>query len=280
MLLEIGVADAYGGCFEGGDLGHIIEHNDLLKYHDEEPGLVKAGCYTDDTQMSIAVAEAMLDGIPWTKENLADKFVEVFKRDVRRGYTGFFFMTLLHSKDGAEMLSKIGGGSDKSGAAMRSGVLGLLPTESEVIEHSIIQAKVTHDSPIGIDSSNLAALMVHFFEFEKGGKKDLAQYLRGFTEFPLLDGTTWMPGQRIRVYAWDCIESAIWAIEKHDSLADILQQVVQWSGDVDTAATIAIAAASRSKEIKQNLPQALIDGLENKAYGRDYLMELDKRLGL
>jgi ADP-ribosyl-[dinitrogen reductase] hydrolase len=281
MLLEIAIFDAYGACFEGSDLGHIIENNDVKWYHNEEPGLVKPGAYTDDTQMSIAVAEALLDGIPWTKEALADKFVETFHRDVRRGYTGYFFMTLLHSKNGAEMLSKIDGKSEKSGAAMRSGVLGLLPDVKDVVEYATIQAQVTHDCQVGIDSSILAALMVHYFEFCKGEKKDLSAYLRNFTKLPLLEKSNpdcWQPGKRIRSYAWDCIESAVCAIEKHDSLRDILHQIVQWSGDVDTAAAIAAAAACRSEEIQNDLPQRLYDDLENGQYGRDYLIALDERL--
>ena len=281
MLLEIAIGDAYGACFEGSDLGHIVECNDLEKYHNEQPGLVKAGAYTDDTQMSIAIAEQLLDGGPWTHDALADKFVEVFQRDIRRGYTGYFFMTLLHSKTGAEMLSKIDGASEKSGAAMRAGVLGLIRNEQVVREYAAIQAKVTHNSQVGIDSAVLAALMVHYFEFSKGDKKDLSAYLRKFTTIPLLeknDPDCWRLGKRIRSYAWDCIESAIYAIENHNSLRDILYQIAQWSGDVDTAAAIAMAAACRCKEIKQDLPQRLYDDLENGKYGRDYLVSLDERL--
>jgi hypothetical protein len=36
--------------------------------------------------------------------------------------------------------------------------------------------------------------------------------------------------------------------------------------------------ASFCKEIKQDIPQCLIDGLENGTYGKDYIIELDKQL--
>lgn len=277
MLVEVGVADAYGACFEGADLNHILSNNDMLKYHDEEIGLVKPGNYTDDTQMMIAIAEAVIDkNFVWNSINLADKFVEVFVRDPRRGYTNFMFLALTNAKTGLDLLDAIGGNSDKSGAAMRVAPIGLKENIDEVKNLATIQAKVTHDSKIGIDSSLAAALMVHYFEYDLGDKKDLSKWLKNQD----LDAKTggWVPGNRIRAYAWDCIESAVCAIERKESLHDILWQIVQWSGDVDTASTIAIAAASRSKEIIQNLPQVLFDGLENGPYGRDYLLYLDGKL--
>lgn len=41
---------------------------------------------TDDTQMSLAIAEAIVSREPWTPELLAAKFVKAFKRDRRVGY--------------------------------------------------------------------------------------------------------------------------------------------------------------------------------------------------
>jgi len=53
---------------------------------------------------------------------------------------------------------------------------------------------------------------------------------------------------------------------------------IDFSGDVDTVATIALGASSCSKEVEPDIPQHLIDGLENAAYGRDYIMALDSQL--
>ena len=47
---------------------------------------------------------------------------------------------------------------------------------------------------------------------------------------------------------------------------------------MDTVAAVAMAAASGSTEIAQNLPRHLIDGLENAMYGREYVVELDEKL--
>jgi hypothetical protein len=53
---------------------------------------------------------------------------------------------------------------------------------------------------------------------------------------------------------------------------------VSYTGDVDTVAAIALAAGSCSREVSQDLPEVLTEGLENGKYGREYLIELDRRL--
>lgn len=302
MMLEIAVGDAYGACFEGCDRKFVERNNDLtytnhprkLRKHPEEyqPSLVPPGGYTDDTQMAIAIAEAMLDDDePWDKVSLADRFVEVFHRDERRGYTPYFLHVLLNSRDGEELLSKIDGKSTKSGGAMRAGPIGLYPSFREVIQKAQIQASVTHDSWLGKNSAVGAALMTHYFYYNLGPKDQLSEWLREqyfgdslHTPEPFqVDGEVvecWSPdaGRKVRVHAWDCLEAAIYAIESHDSLSKILWQTVQYTGDVDTVAAIAPGPASLCEEIDQDLPEDLVGNLEDRRYGKRYLQLLDSEL--
>ena len=96
MLVELACADAFGACFEGLDKELIEKHNEL-KYLTlrDLPSLVPAGSYTDDTQMTIAIAEEML-GSEWTTIGLANRFVDCFQRDQRRGYTTAFLLILMN----------------------------------------------------------------------------------------------------------------------------------------------------------------------------------------
>ena len=50
------------------------------------------------------------------------------------------------------------------------------------------------------------------------------------------------------------------------------------TGDVDTVAAIAVAAASTSAAFAKNLPQALANNLERAPYGYDYLRVMDATL--
>ena len=66
--------------------------------------------------------------------NLARRFVEAFRRDPREGYAGGFYAFLQEVTSGDEFLQRIRPDSDKSGAAMRAGPLGVFPTIGEVVE--------------------------------------------------------------------------------------------------------------------------------------------------
>ena len=82
MLLELAVGDAYGAGFEYAPADFIAAHNTLRGYvqHPTHGG-VHPGAYTDDTQMTLAIAELLAAGTAWNAKALADKFVEVFQRD-------------------------------------------------------------------------------------------------------------------------------------------------------------------------------------------------------
>ncbi len=58
MLLELAIGDAYGAGFEYAD--EMIACNDLSRYLKHPRHNIQPGCYTDDTQMSIAIAETLV----------------------------------------------------------------------------------------------------------------------------------------------------------------------------------------------------------------------------
>ena len=88
MLLELAIGDAYGAGFEFVDQQTIELYNNLNGYIQHPRHDIPPGCYTDDTQMSLAIAEAIVSREPWTPELLATKFVAAFHRDRRFGYAG------------------------------------------------------------------------------------------------------------------------------------------------------------------------------------------------
>jgi len=53
---------------------------------------------------------------------------------------------------------------------------------------------------------------------------------------------------------------------------------VAFTGDVDTVATIALAAGSCAEDLPADLPDALLAGLESGPFGRPYLAAQDARL--
>src|SRR5690349_16721794 len=150
MLLEIAVGDAYGAGMEYVDPDFTREHNHLRSYVAHPRHAIAPGAYTDDTQMTLALAEAIVERAPWTREELADRFVAVFRRDPRVGYSQRFHDLLVTLRDGADLLERIQPHSDKSGAAMRAVPLGVYPSIDEVVARCSLQAAITHDTPDGV----------------------------------------------------------------------------------------------------------------------------------
>lgn len=64
------------------------------------------------------------------------------------------------------------------------------------------------------------------------------------------------------------------------SIYDILPAFsrIVYTGDVGTVASIALAAASHSAEIRQDLPESLRPNLEDDPYGRQYIESMDVQL--
>ncbi|MBP2478448.1 ADP-ribosylglycohydrolase [Crossiella equi] len=276
MLVELAIGDAYGAGFEYSPPEFVHAHNTLDGYaqHPRHLGL-RPGSYTDDTQMTLAVAEVLVSEVDWTREHLAEAFVRVFKRDPRPGYAAGFFGVLELVRDGAELLRALRPHSDKSGAAMRAAPLGLLPTVADVLHHNDVQARITHDTPLGVSAAHAAALAVHYCHHQLGPVAEVGRWISGQLQDPRWaqpwTGKVGSPG-------WHSVRAALTALAGTRSLRGLLRACVDFTGDVDTVATVALAAASRSAEYHHDLPPVLVDGLEDGEFGRGYLRELDGRL--
>ena len=110
MLLGIAIGDAFGAGYEFAYKTRAeYQQVDLSRYSaNPNPNFRhQAGMYTDDTQMSIAIAELLADDLPFTSENLAEYFLNAYKRDPKVGYAKGFqaFLDSISTKE--EFVSKI-----------------------------------------------------------------------------------------------------------------------------------------------------------------------------
>jgi ADP-ribosyl-[dinitrogen reductase] hydrolase len=272
MLLELAVGDAYSAGFEYAP--EMAPHNDLSGYVRHPRHRIIPGAYTDDTQMSLAIAEIIVSGADWTPLNLASAFVVAFKRDPREGYAGGFFDFLHHVRDGEQFLAEIHGESDKSGAAMRAAPIGVYPTIAKVAERARVQAALTHNTPDGISAAIAAALMSHYCLYRLGHKANLGAFLEAHV--PGEWSVPW--AGKVKSKGWMSVRAAVTALTASERMSDLLRRCVDFTGDVDTVAAIALAAGSCCAEIEQDLPAHLLYGLEDSAFGRTYIAGLDTRL--
>ncbi len=266
MIIHGAIGDTYGAAFEFASRSFIEKENTLTRYITEK--------YTDDTQMAIGVAELILENQEWTSINIANKFVEVFQRDFRKGYARRFSQLMTEVKDGQELLNRIIPKSERNGAAMRAYPIGIFENEKKVLAKAKLQGEVTHQTKKAIDAAEAIALMSHYFIYQKGNKKQLLEYLAD------VQGRVWKPNWygEVRIDGEETVEAVLYVLEKTKTLKEALQKSIHLGGDTDTVASLALAIGSLTEEFENDLPQWMYDDLENEKFGKDYMMNLDTQL--
>ena len=272
ILTFTAIGDAYGLYFENAPKEIVRSRNNLAGYFTHS----RSGRYSDDTQMSLAVAETVLKyGAGATARDFAASFVAAFQRDQRETYAGGFYRFLLTVVDADDFLSRIRNTSDKSGGAMRAGPCGLFADVEVVKSVAARQASVTHNTPAGIAAAQTAALMVHYSLYGPGPRRDLPDFLDSH-----VGGYSWSRPHKGPVGAKGCdsVRAALTALLRSHDVAELLVNCVNFTGDVDTVAAIAMAAAACTDDIVRDIPAPLWEGLENGRFGRDSLIRLDSDL--
>lgn len=291
MLVRIAQADAYAMAVE---YVKPREHPQLFadalsfdRYLQHPTHSLKPGMYTDDTQMSIAVAETLLehDVDKLTKEHFAESFFRCFKRDQRDGYSRGFQKILETSSSWQDMVSKLNADSDKNGAAMRAVPIGVLKDPKDVVRVAKMQAQVTHDTPGGRDSAVLIALQSHYSLYEDGDFEDFRDWGEMHFWTPSTWRRKWHGGVGLkntdlyRAGIGMCTAHAVdTLLQQEKSLMSIMQQVIEWGGDTDSVAAIAWGIAS-SRHQDEILPEFFDWGLETgRKYGLAFLRHLGEKL--
>ena len=274
MLVQGAVGDAFGAGFEYVREDAFRAQARSMKYmqHPRHLGL-KPGMYTDDIQMSLALAEHMVENRPWTREAVAESFVSTFHRDPRDGYARGFqkFLESVHS--GEEFLERIKPHSDKSGAAMRAAPLGWIDDVDLLKERCELQARLTHDTPDGVAAALAVSLTAHFFIYHYDEPMGdafvfLEKHIPGYDFRGEVRGPVGPKGLQI-------VQAALFHVHDNEFVEPLLLSIMEEGGDTDTVACIAMSLAAHCLDYDPTIPEELYFGLENGPYGRDYLQKID-----
>lgn len=304
MLLRIAQADAFAAAVEYVDqqrhpeLLAAVRRFDAYHQHPTHRKL-RPGMYTDDAQMSIAVAEvllreagAQLDGwgtILTTPYVWYDAFYSAFHRDPRDGYSRGFQELLESCRTPAELQARLVPDSNKNGAAMRSVPLGVLPDPMQVVLAAATQANTTHDTTGGREAAIAVALMSHFSLYDPRGFSDVlgwgVQHCPAFEYFrvpwsgPVTGGWKTKDSTGLGVGL-----NTAWAVHtllsRETTLRGIMDRLIGWGGDTDSVAAIAWGIASARCQ-GEALPEFLERDLESRGnlrYGPAFLRDLGTRL--
>ncbi|WP_375605447.1 ADP-ribosylglycohydrolase family protein [Flavobacterium davisii] len=274
MILQAAIGDAYGAGFEFQKQEFIDDTNDVTAYYPHGLYSEIYKRYTDDTQMAIAITELVLEDLDWTEERVAQKFVEVFHRDKRKGYSDRVYNALDQSNNGNEFMSNLTFQSSGNGSAMRAYPIGFVKDISMLLKCCEIQAKTSHNTIEGIQCAKRIALAVHFYRYGLDGKYDLIEFINT----TLNEQETYEIIAPIDMHGYPTTKAVIKLVSEATSMHQCLQEGISYGGDTDTVAALCMAILSQKTNCEKSLPAFLYDELENGLYGKEFLMNLDNKL--
>jgi ADP-ribosyl-[dinitrogen reductase] hydrolase len=274
MILEAAIGDAYGAGFEFRELDFIIKNNSLTEYHKHGLYTEIYKRYTDDTQMAIAISELLLEEENWNEIKVANKFVEVFHRDKRRGYSNRVYDALDASRNGKDFIKIINNGSNGNGSAMRAYSIGHLKNIEQLLEFCEIQAKTSHNTIEGISCAKRVALAVHYFKYNLDKQSTLIEFINE----TLKEKEVYKITSPIDMHGYPTTQSVIKIVSEATSMRQCLKKSIDYGGDTDTVAALCMAILSQKEGCDKLLPTFLYEELENDKYGKNFLIKLDSEL--
>lgn len=290
-LLGLAVGDALGGRFEAQSAEHLRQRfsgvESLINYVADEIW------YTDDTQMTIALAEVLADHGEILEQPLCAAFVANYVPS--RGYGRGARMVIEAMEEGEDyqaVASKhFPGGSYGNGAAMRVAPVGLFfhDDEAMLLEQARQSALPTHVHPLGIEGAQLIATAVAYVTRSDEFKRDeffrllishcqSEEYREKLATAAKIESTEQLAGLGNGIEALESVPTAIASFAlSPESYAETIGNVILLGGDTDTLAAMAGAISGAYLGVEA-IPKRLLDRLEESPKGKAYLRNLASRL--
>ena len=213
------------GAIAGDIIGSVYEHHQIKT---KDFPLFHPQCrFTDDTVLTVAIAEAILSGRPYL-----ESVREIGRRYPGAGYGGAFIQWL-HSDDPRPYQSW------GNGSAMRVSPVGFAFTsEDEVLRQAKMTAEISHNHPEGIKGAQATALTV-FLARTGIGKEQIRSRIAkefGYNMNRTVDDIR--PAYSFDVSCQRTVPEAIIAFLDSDSYEDAIRNAISLGGDSDTLACI------------------------------------------
>lgn len=289
MLIQLAIGDAYALGWEFAPEQKAA--NNLTAYCQNPKHLeLKPGRYSDDTMRAIANASVVLSGpVRWfDPAAYVEAYQWAYSADPRPGWSHSFEAHLkAHCDSSPVTFMKVLRRRATNGAVMGVAPLGYLPDEASVRLATNMQCIATHHGA-ACSSAQAIALAAHYLIAHKGSRSDLLEYLREEVDWEspeeasrILGPGTVVP--RADMPAWTIAAGALFVLtdDTFTGLADRLAWIVEQGrlgpADTDSLGAVTMALASCAQDIADDLPQSLVEGLED-AQKRHEIVSLDKRL--
>ena len=255
------------GAILGDMIGSPYEF-DMGNKSKEFPLFSERSTYTDDTVMTLAVAEAFLDDdITMDENTIRQRLIESMhkygKLFPNAGYGGRFAMWLF--LEGNEPYNSWGNGS-----AMRISSVAWLFNDLEMVRHTArLSAAVTHNHPEGIKGAEATASAI--FQARTGkSKAEIKAYVEETFGYDLSRTCDEIrPNYHHVESCQETVPEAIIAFLEGESFEDVIRTAVSLGGDCDTLTCIAGSIAEGfygvpeelKRECRSRLPKQLLEVL-------------------
>ncbi len=209
--------DMIGSVYEGSP----IKRTDFPLFHPH-------CCFTDDTVLTVAVADCIMSG-----KSLTTKFHEYFHAYPHAGYGGTFIQWAFHRQ--SEPYNSWGNGS-----AMRVSPVGFAyDSLDEVLDQAKHSAEVTHNHPEGIRGAQATAAAIFWARTRKDKEslRSSLEYRFGYDLGQRLQDIR--PGYTFDISCQGSVPQSIIAFLESRTYEEAVRNAISLGGDADTMACIA-----------------------------------------
>lgn len=214
------------GAITGDVIGSVYEFIDT-KPEMDFPLFNKESFFTDDTVLTVALAESILIGIPYQ-----DKLQEYYKRYPDAGY-GSMFHQWARSKSPKPY------NSWGNGSAMRVSPIGWAYNDLEtVLQKAKESAEVTHNHPEGIKGAQATAASI-FLARDGNSKNQIKKFVEKNFNYKLdFDLEDLRNNYRFNESCQETVPQAIYTFLVSDNFEDSIRKAIYIGGDSDTLSCI------------------------------------------
>lgn len=236
------------GALIGDTIGSVYEFHNIKTT--EFPLFSTKSTFTDDSVMTMAVAEWLLKGKERTMDDLEEAMVSLARRFPNRGYGGGFYRWLffpneLRSYDGQRSDGlRHPYGSFGNGSAMRVSAVGwFFDTLEETEFWAKKSAEITHNHPEGIKGAQATAAAIYMAR-TGSTKEDIREYIVSRYGYDLSRTCDEIrPTYRFNATCQETVPQAIVAFLESTDFESCIRLGVSLGGDTDTLCAIAGAIA-------------------------------------
>ena len=216
------------------------------------PLFSKHSTFTDDTVMTLAVADALLDAQPdadleWIRNRLIRGMQRFGEAYPHAGYGGMF-RHWLRAKDPQPY------GSYGNGSAMRVSSVGWLYNDLDTVRRMArLSAEVTHNHPEGIKGAEATASVI-FLARTDSTKAEIKAYIEENFHYDLSRTCDEIrPDYHHVESCQETVPEAITAFLEGESFEDVIRTAVSLGGDCDTLTCIAGSMAEAFYGVPEEL---------------------------